>query len=558
MKDDPVMTTHCGHALCAKCFEHIHQEQHRQAFSTLTQRHIQCPSCNKSTAAFPIIEPIPAQAARESSTEPKLPNSKLSLVTAHRWATEIKLSLGEGAWINTDVFKFNISGNSDAATGKGGYFDEKETALLPNSASAAIQTVAVGGGSAKPPPTKVAVRKIKGGFFASSSYTYRVPAAKEKFDFALHLTCCPTNCPTNMVGGYVVNVHRLALKVKGHADDTITVQLIDSEVAKGEAFKAFFKCTSAESIPHPTEGAHTYFAPKKTGADHTMVEDARLYYVASTEKLIEWADLHKAVQSAAESELQAAQNALDQCFGLSNGPLAASIKEVEYPTLILRREVRLYPKAAEGNLNRKGIPTKHLPENLRQHLDFWCDPQCAAPARITKAVSITAEVLEGNSMNRVLLCCRYPGTMGAIQRALIENFYEAGRNKKILAVASAGTPEERGKKFLEFQNQDEVGAHVTLLMESTGNCDGINLFRANHLILVDASTSKEVEEQLIGRLYRIGQAQCGITIHRIVVNGTVEQRLRTHWGDENNDSNDGDISQRIRRAALLIRDAAEA
>jgi len=83
---------------------------------------------------------------------------------------------------------------------------------------------------------------------------------------------------------------------------------------------------------------------------------------------------------------------------------------------------------------------------------------------------------------------------------------------------------EKRKEILKgFENDDGpqamvLNAHLFFF--------GLNLTRANHLILVDEPPKRCLRSQLIGRLHRIGQTR-PVTIYRLVAAGTLEEWIDT-------------------------------
>lgn len=79
-------------------------------------------------------------------------------------------------------------------------------------------------------------------------------------------------------------------------------------------------------------------------------------------------------------------------------------------------------------------------------------------------------------------------------------------------------------------------SQVTVLLVSlmAGNV-GLNLTAASHVIIVDPWWNPFVEEQAIGRVHRIGQTR-PVTVHRLAVHGTIEERVLYLQVSTNSDS----------------------
>lgn len=273
-----------------------------------------------------------------------------------------------------------------------------------------------------------------------------------------------------------------------------------------------------------------------------------------------------------ESDKAYAEAALCKRFRLGQ------VEKIEFPTIVVEQHVRPYKPigaeaahvgdgggggggaAAAGSSKEltRGLPLEHLPVNLVKHLDYRrcgererktetceqvhggaADTVCTIPAKLKKAVSI---VTNADKKDTFLVCAGYPESTKAVAAALggiagigVDEVETVLADDDLPGHGGAGT---RAKKFQAFQSN---GGKKILCMEFKGNCDGINLFAANHLILLDTPKSWEIEKQLIGRVYRIGQKR-DVTVHTIVVEDTIESRQakqREEWRrspDVNTDS----------------------
>ena len=68
-------------------------------------------------------------------------------------------------------------------------------------------------------------------------------------------------------------------------------------------------------------------------------------------------------------------------------------------------------------------------------------------------------------------------------------------------------------------------------------------------VLLDACPTKQVDEQLVGRLYRAGQKR-NVHIHRLVMEGTLESRMHQMWNMlDTEPTNAGQVN--IKRRAIL-------
>jgi hypothetical protein len=180
-----------------------------------------------------------------------------------------------------------------------------------------------------------------------------------------------------------------------------------------------------------------------------------------------------------------------------------------------------------------------LPPKFLRHLDFWRMPHkamteelaactCAAvhgggdilchiPAKIASLTRVIADELKENPESKFVVCCGFRESTETAAEAI--KLIDGIAALQVVTVLAKG--DDRAHAFADFQSK--TGGKRVLCMESTGNCDGVNLFAANHLILLDSPKTLGVEAQLIGRVHRIGQDR-DVTIHTIVVVNTVEAR----------------------------------
>jgi SNF2 family DNA or RNA helicase len=78
--------------------------------------------------------------------------------------------------------------------------------------------------------------------------------------------------------------------------------------------------------------------------------------------------------------------------------------------------------------------------------------------------------------------------------------------------------------------QEESGPPVMLISLKAGGA-GLNLTAADHVFLVDPWWNPAVEDQAADRAHRIGQER-PVMIHRLVANGTVEERILALQGEK--------------------------
>ena len=86
---------------------------------------------------------------------------------------------------------------------------------------------------------------------------------------------------------------------------------------------------------------------------------------------------------------------------------------------------------------------------------------------------------------------------------------------------------QRTKALADFQNDPPTT--IFLLSTRAAAC-GINLTQANHCFLLEPCFNVAVEEQAIGRVYRMGQKR-PVSIVRLVTRDTIEENMLTHRTD---------------------------
>ncbi|GAB5362745.1 hypothetical protein AAMO2058_000824600, partial [Amorphochlora amoebiformis] len=85
-------------------------------------------------------------------------------------------------------------------------------------------------------------------------------------------------------------------------------------------------------------------------------------------------------------------------------------------------------------------------------------------------------------------------------------------------------PSKRQEDIDRFNDPDNHGAYVFLVSTRAGGI-GINLTRANHVMLMDVSWNPSHDLQAIYRCLRLGQKSRSVHIYRLISSGTMEQRI---------------------------------
>ena len=102
-----------------------------------------------------------------------------------------------------------------------------------------------------------------------------------------------------------------------------------------------------------------------------------------------------------------------------------------------------------------------------------------------------------------------------------------------------GMNRKKRKKTLELF-RDNNGAYDVLLISMKCASVGLNLQCANHIIFVDPRCNPGLENQAIGRCWRLGQNK-KVYVTRLITKGTVEEKILSLQQDEDEEE-DGDNS----------------
>ena len=83
--------------------------------------------------------------------------------------------------------------------------------------------------------------------------------------------------------------------------------------------------------------------------------------------------------------------------------------------------------------------------------------------------------------------------------------------------------QQRAKALGEFDSVDSCKVFL-LTLRAAGV--GINLTRANHVVLMETAFNTAVEDQAIGRAWRMGQER-HVHVHRMLIQDTIEEKILT-------------------------------
>lgn len=132
-------------------------------------------------------------------------------------------------------------------------------------------------------------------------------------------------------------------------------------------------------------------------------------------------------------------------------------------------------------------------------------------AKAKPAIAVAKDLLDSSDEKLVLF---------AYHLSVVETLREALAPYGVTTITGSVSNEERQTRVTHFQEQDNP--RVMILTQA--GSEGINLFRASNLIFVERVWTPAGEEQIEGRLHRIGQKSAVNAIY-LVARGTVDTRI---------------------------------
>ncbi|KAI1463656.1 SNF2 family N-terminal domain-containing protein [Daldinia caldariorum] len=136
-------------------------------------------------------------------------------------------------------------------------------------------------------------------------------------------------------------------------------------------------------------------------------------------------------------------------------------------------------------------------------------------AKVTKCCEIIGDI-QNTTKEKVIVFSQWTVFLDLLQIAI-----EDALHIRVGRYDGSMTAIKRDEAVNEFTENPEV--KVMLVSLKAGNA-GLNLTVASQVILMDPFWNPYVENQAVDRTYRIGQ-QRDVTVHRILVEGTVEDRI---------------------------------
>ena len=120
------------------------------------------------------------------------------------------------------------------------------------------------------------------------------------------------------------------------------------------------------------------------------------------------------------------------------------------------------------------------------------------------------------AQDKVLVFSHSKPTLNIIEKTLIERGYEYAR-------LDGDTPMQTRNQLTKRFNAGKA-SNICIISTRAGG-QGLNLFGANRVVIVDDDFNPMHEEQAIGRAYRIGQEK-HVFVYRLTIGGTFEETLQ--------------------------------
>ncbi|KAI2464098.1 SNF2 family N-terminal domain-containing protein [Annulohypoxylon bovei var. microspora] len=137
-------------------------------------------------------------------------------------------------------------------------------------------------------------------------------------------------------------------------------------------------------------------------------------------------------------------------------------------------------------------------------------------AKIDKTMEILGAIREKDPKEKTLIFSLWTSFLDLLEIPVIDQGFQYVRYDGSMHHKSR---HEAVKKFM-----DSPDVQIMLVSLSAGN-SGLNLTAATHVIIIEPFWNPFVEEQAIDRAHRIGQKN-EVTVHRVLIEGTVEDRIR--------------------------------
>ncbi|KAI1660707.1 SNF2 family N-terminal domain-containing protein [Daldinia decipiens] len=137
-------------------------------------------------------------------------------------------------------------------------------------------------------------------------------------------------------------------------------------------------------------------------------------------------------------------------------------------------------------------------------------------AKITKTMEILSAIREKDPKEKTLIFSLWTSFLDLLEIPMHDQGFNYTRYDGTMH------HDDRDAAAKKFMNDPEV--QIMLVSLSAGNA-GLNLTAATQVIILEPFWNPFVEEQAVDRAHRIGQKK-EVTVHRVLIDGTVEDRIR--------------------------------
>jgi len=149
-------------------------------------------------------------------------------------------------------------------------------------------------------------------------------------------------------------------------------------------------------------------------------------------------------------------------------------------------------------------------EPIPQEFQHWF-----ASSKINVAVDTLETILSDNPEEKVVIFSQWTEILDLVSQGC------KTRGINPLRLDGSTSRKQRDRNLEDFRENDK---HRVFLASLGSSGEGLNLFRGNHVILVDPWWNPSIEKQAVARLHRIGQKR-KVTIYRLLASGSIEERL---------------------------------
>ncbi|MDR3331505.1 MAG: DEAD/DEAH box helicase [Synergistaceae bacterium] len=184
---------------------------------------------------------------------------------------------------------------------------------------------------------------------------------------------------------------------------------------------------------------------------------------------------------------------------------------------------------AEG-IKRQGLVLStmtRLKQICNHPAQFLGEPSAASgvsagnrSGKLERLYEITDEILSESAnadSDRMLVFTQYAEMGEILKRCLQERFAE-----EVFFLHGGVSKARRDAMVTRFQ-EDESAPRIFVLSIKAGGT-GLNLTRANHVVLFDRWWNPAVEAQAVDRAFRIGQKK-NVLVHAFICQGTIEEKI---------------------------------